>query len=63
MSKIDPRLMSKAGREAYLQDLLVTLDAYRREWVGLDQDEVQEMARHVAICFALRENTEINKLN
>jgi hypothetical protein len=63
MSKIDPRMMSKKGREAYLEDLLSTLDAHRQQWIGLDQEEIEEMARHVAICFALRENAETTNLD
>jgi len=59
MTKIDPHKMSTKGREAYLQDLLATLDAHRQQWIGLSQEEIREMAQHVAICFQIRDNIEI----
>jgi hypothetical protein len=61
MTKIDPYMMSKTSREAYLQDLLATLDAHRQQWIGLDESEIKEMTEHVAICFRIRDNNEPTK--
>jgi hypothetical protein len=58
MTKIDPHKMSTKGREAYLEDLLATLNAHRQQWIGLSQEEIREMTQHVSICFQIRDNIE-----